>query len=104
MESCTCARNCVSVLDNGKLANQEKTINYKCHRKRSYINTFETEKKRLLIADIFMCRIFSNLLNFEGKEEKIIPCNNQVSNSPLKQVFGGLQYGKSGGKRRKFVY
>ena len=97
MESCTCARNCVLVLDNGKLVNQEKTINV---RGRGVIIIRLKRRKRLLIADVFMCRV----LHFEGEEEKILPCNNQVSNSPLKQVFGGLEYRKPGVRRRTFVY
>ena len=101
MESCTCARNCVLVLDNGKLANQEKTINV---RGRRVIIILLKRRKRLLIADVFMCRVLYKVLHFEGKEEKILPCNNQVSNSPLKQVFGGLEYRKPGVRRRAFVY
>ena len=85
------------VVDNGKLANQEKTINV---RARRVIIKLLKRRKRLLIADVFMCRV----LHFEGKEEKILPCNNQVSNSPLKQVLGGLEYRKSGVRRRTFVY
>ena len=56
------------------------------------------------MADVFMCRVLYKVLHFEGKEDKILPCNNQVSNSPLKQVFGGLEYRKPGVRRRTFVY
>ena len=65
---------------------------------------FWKKEKSLLIADVFMCWVLYKVLHFEGKEEKTLPCNNQVSNSPLKQVFGGLEYRKSGVRRRTFVY
>ena len=91
-ESCTCRRNCVLVLDNGKLANQKKKTIYV--RGKAVTLIFWKKEKSLLIADVFMCWVLYKVLHFEGKEEKTLPCNNQVSNSPLKQVFGGLEYRK----------